>query len=109
MSSKGQGKISRHGDKYLRSLLIQGAGAIYMNYSKGALDDCPLRRWLEKQLEVRKPYGKIMVSLAAKLIRIMWAMLTHGEKFDISKVSVSRSVLAAASGRKADLEVAAAT
>ena len=109
MSSKGQGKISRHGDKYLRSLLIQGAAAIYMQYSKGALDDCPLRRWLEKQLEVRKPYGKIMVSLAAKLIRIMWAVLTHREKFDISKVSVSRSVLAAASGRKAKLEVAAAT
>ena len=50
-----------------------------------------------------------MVSLAVKLIRIIWAVLTHGEKFDISKVSVSRSVLAAAGGRKADLEVAAAT
>ena len=107
MSSKGQGKISRHGDKYLRSLLIQGAAAIYMQYSKGALADCPLRRWLEKQIEVRKPYGKIMVSLAAKLIRVMWAVLTHGEKFDISKVSVSRSVFAAAGGQKAELETVA--
>jgi transposase len=109
MSGKGQGKISRHGDKYLRSLLIQGAAVIYMQYSKRALDDCPLRRWLEKQLEVRKPYGKIMVSLAAKLIRIMWAVLTHREKFDISKVSVSRSVFAATGAQKADLEVTAAT
>ena len=39
-------------------------------------------------------YGKILVSLAAKLIRIMWAVLTYMEKFDIDKAGVSRSVLA---------------
>ena len=34
------------------------------------------------------------MSLAAKLIRIMWAVLTYKEKFDIDKAGVSRSVLA---------------
>ena len=94
LSHKGQGKISRHGDKYLRSLLIQGAGSIYMQYCKGQLKDCPLKDWLKKQIDSRKMYGKILVSLAAKLIRIMWAVLTYMEKFDIDKAGVSRSVLA---------------
>ena len=40
-------------------------------------------------------YGKIIVSLAAKLLRIVWALLTYGEKFDIHKAGVPRSVLAA--------------
>lgn len=94
LSHKGQGKISRHGDKYLRSLLIQGAAAIYMQYCKGQLKDCALKDWIKKQIDSRKPYGKILVSLAAKLIRIMWAVLTYKEKFDIEKAGVSRSVLA---------------
>lgn len=94
LSHKGQGKISRHGDKYLRSLLIQGAATIYMQYCKGQLKDCALKDWIKKQIDSRKPYGKILVSLAAKLIRIMWAVLTYKEKFDIDKAGVSRSVFA---------------
>lgn len=94
LSHKGQGKISRHGDKYLRSLLTQGAAAIYMQYCKGQLKECALRDWIKKQINARKPYGKIIVSLAAKLIRMMWAVLTYKEKFDIDKAGVSRSVLA---------------
>ena len=93
LSYKGQGKVSRHGDKYLRSLLIQGAASIYMQYCKGQLKDCALKDWIKKQIDSRKPYGKILVSLAAKLIRIMWAVLTYKEKFDIDKAGVSRSVL----------------
>ena len=68
LSHKGQGRISRRGDKMLRSLLMQGAAVIYMLYCKKQLPDCQLTKWIDKQL-------------AVKLIRIAWAVLTYGEKF----------------------------
>ena len=54
------------------------------------------------------PYGKIMVSLAAKLIRIAWAVLFYGEKFDIHRAGVPRSVLAAMAGQSSNEDAAAA-
>lgn len=57
---------------------------------------------------MRKPYGKIMVSLAAKLIRIAWAVLFYGEKFDIHRAGVPRSVLAAMAGQSSNEDAAAA-
>ena len=82
---KGQGRVSKHGDTYLRTLLTQGAASIYMLHSRKALEQCPLKCWLEKQLNNGKPYGKIIISLAAKLVRIMWALLTYGEEFVLHK------------------------
>ena len=65
-----------------------------MLHSRKALEQCPLKCWLEKQLNNGKPYGKIIISLAAKLVRIMWALLTYGEEFDLHKAGVSRAMLA---------------
>ena len=90
---KGQGRVSKRGDTYLRSILTQRAAAIYMLHSRKLLEQCQLKCWLEKQLNNRKPYGKIIISLAAKLVRIMWALLTYGEKFDLHKAGVSRAML----------------
>ena len=95
VSSRGQGKVSRRGDRVARSFIIQGAATIYMLYCKDMLPECQLRRWLHEQIKRGKPYGKIIVSLAAKLLRIVWALLTYGEKFDSHKAGVPRSVLAA--------------
>lgn len=92
LSHKGQGKISRRGDKLLRSLVIQGAACLYMQYCKNQLPQCQLKRWLKKQIDSGKPYGKIIVSLAAKLIRIVWAVLRYGEEFNIQKAGMSRSM-----------------
>lgn len=93
--NRGQGKIARNGDKLLRSLIMQCAACIYMFACKGQLVDCQLKAWLEKQVESRKPYGKIIVSLAAKLLRIVWALLTYDRKFDLNRAGVSRGALAA--------------
>ena len=95
LSHKGQGRISRRGDKMLRSLLMQGAAVIYMLYCKKQLSDCQLTKWIDKQL-------------AAKLIRIAWAVLTYGEKFNIRRAGVSRSVLAAMAGQPCNEAAAAA-
>ena len=62
---------------------------------KNQLQECQLKRWLDQQMASRKAYGKIIVSLATKLLRIIWALLTRKEEFDIHKAGVSRSVLAA--------------
>ena len=95
LSHKGQGRISRRGDKMLRSLLMQGAAVIYMLYCKKQLPDCQLTKWIDKQL-------------AVKLIRIAWAVLTYGEKFNIRRAGVSRSVLAAMAGQPCNEAAAAA-
>lgn len=94
VSNRGQGKVSRNGDKVARSLAIQGAASIYMLNCRNVLPESQLQRWLEKQIKSGKPYGKIIVSLAAKLLRIIWALLTYKEKFDIRKAGVPRSMLA---------------
>ncbi|MBM6705146.1 IS110 family transposase, partial [Sutterella massiliensis] len=84
-----------NGDRVARTYVIQGAASIYMQNCKNQLPECQLRRWLEEQIKRGKPYGKIIVSLAAKLLRIVWALLTYKEKFHIHKAGVPRSVLAA--------------
>lgn len=95
VSNRGQGKVSRNGDRVARTYVIQGAASIYMQNCKNQLPACQLRRWLEEQIKRGKPYGKIIVSLAAKLLRIVWALLTYKEEFNIHKAGVPRSVLAA--------------
>ena len=44
----------------------------------------------------------------AKLIRIAWAVLFYGEKFDIHRAGVPRSVLAAMAGQSSNEDAAAA-
>ena len=42
VSSRGQGKVSRRGDRVARSFIIQGAATIYMLYCKDMLPECQL-------------------------------------------------------------------
>jgi transposase len=69
------GRISKQGDRMLRSLLITGASA-YLRYQKA----CPTDPWL-RGLLARRPYKVVMVALAAKTARIIWAMLVKGEAY----------------------------
>lgn len=79
------GKSFRRGDRVARSFIIKGAATIYMLYCKDMLPECQLRRWLHEQIKRGKPYGKIIVSLAAKLLRIVWALLTYGKNSTVTK------------------------
>jgi transposase len=72
------GRITKRGDDYLRTLLIQGA--------KSALLAAPKRsdrisQWL-LQLRDRVGWQKALVALANKNARILWAMLTRGINYD---------------------------
>ena len=77
------GRITKRGDEYLRTLLIQGAKAAVMSASKR---DDPTSRWLH-QLVVRVGWQKACVAMANKNARILWAVMTREQPFDARHVS----------------------
>ena len=69
--------ISKRGDSYLRTLLIQGARAVLRVV--GQKDD-PRSRWLQN-LCSRRNKNIAAVALANKNARIIWALLTKETDF----------------------------
>jgi len=78
------GRITKRGDDYLRTLLIQGAKAAVM--SAGKRDDAT-SRWLVA-LTARVGWQKACVAMANKNARILWAVMTREQGFDACHVSV---------------------
>jgi transposase len=78
------GRITRRGDDYLRTLMIQGAKSAVM--SAGKRDD-PISRWLV-QLTARVGWQKACVAMANKNARILWAVMTRELGFDAEHVSL---------------------
>lgn len=77
------GRITKRGDRYLRSLLIQAAKSAVMSAHKRK---DRLSCWVQ-QLKERVGWQKAVVALANKHARILWAMLTRGTAFDPEHVS----------------------
>ena len=67
--------ISKHGDRYLRTLLIHGARSVIRRI---AGKDDRRSRWLQA-LVARCGKNKAAVALANKNARIIWALLRRGE------------------------------
>jgi transposase len=76
------GRITKRGDEYLRTLLIQGAKSTVMSAAKRS---DRISQWL-LQLEERVGWQKAAVALANKNARILWAILTRGTRYDPSHV-----------------------
>lgn len=70
------GRISKQGDRVLRTLLINGASAYLLHQKRRGVTD----PWL-RDLLARRPYKVVMVALANKTARIIWAMLAKGEEY----------------------------
>lgn len=70
------GRISKGGDRYLRTLLVLGATSALRSARRGD----PRSAWLRALLE-RKPPRLATVAQANKNARIIWAMLTRGEAY----------------------------
>jgi len=85
MSSGGKtklGRISRRGDAYLRSLLVQGARSTLQSALRQAPDKADrLQRWIVT-LYGRVGYHKTLVAIANKHARAIWAMLARDEAYD---------------------------
>ncbi len=78
------GRITKRGDDYLRTLLIQGAKSAVMSAHKR---DDPISKWLQ-QLKERVGWQKACVAMANKNARILWAVMTREQPFDARYVSV---------------------
>jgi transposase len=78
------GRITKRGDDYLRTLLIQGAKSAVMSAHKR---DDPNSKWLV-QLRDRVGWQKACVAMANKNARILWAVMTREAAYDPKHVSV---------------------
>jgi transposase len=76
------GRISRRGDAYLRTLLVQGAKSTLQSALKKAPNLLShLQQWILK-LYGRIGYHKTLVAIANKHARQVWAILAKGEAYD---------------------------
>ena len=73
------GAMTKHGDVYLRTLLIHGARAV-LRITATRQD--AKSRWVET-LRRRRPDNVAAVALAAKQARIIWSMLARGTEYRI--------------------------
>jgi transposase len=82
------GPITKRGSTYLRTLLIQGAKAAVL---LGKDNDDPISQWAQR-LRQRCGWQKAVVALANKNARILWAVMTRGDRYDARHVSVHPTV-----------------
>lgn len=76
------GKITRRGDTYLRTILIQGSrSCLQAAQRKEALLRTREQRWIMQLLE-RIGWNKTLVAIANKHARQMWVMLARDEEYN---------------------------
>jgi transposase len=75
------GRITKRGDGYLRTLLIQGGKSAVMTSHKR---HDAISRWAV-QLKERVGWQKAAVAMASKNARIVWALLRRGGSFDAER------------------------
>ena len=83
-SKRHLGGISRRGDTYLRTLLIQGPKSVVWSAHKR---NDPISRWVH-QLRGKHGWQKAAVAVVNKNARILRAVMTKGQAFDARHVSV---------------------
>lgn len=72
--------ISKRGDTYLRTLLIHGARAVLTNSKEPG-------KWVE-DMKKRRPPNVVVVALANKMARTIWAVLAHDRPYQKGYASV---------------------
>lgn len=79
------GRITRRGDDYLRTLLVQGARSVLaatLRKARSAPDTLTrLQQWIVS-LNSRVGYHKTLVAIANKHARQLWAVLAKGEVYN---------------------------
>jgi transposase len=78
------GGITKRGDTYLRTLLIQGAKSAVMTAHRR---QDKISQWAVA-LRERSVWQKAVVAFANKNARILWAVMTRGEAFDANHLSI---------------------
>lgn len=83
------GSITKRGDNYLRTLLIQGAKAAVLT---GKHNDDPISLWA-RRLHERSGWQKAVVALANKNARILWAVMTRDKRYDAHHISTPPALM----------------
>ncbi len=79
------GGISKHGDPYLRRLLVTGATCVIRYARRKAPGQ---GEWV-KGLLARRPARLVSVALANKMARIVWALLVRGNTYRAQRIPMA--------------------
>uniref|UniRef100_E6QG54 Transposase of ISCARN5, IS110 family subgroup IS1111 n=1 Tax=mine drainage metagenome TaxID=410659 RepID=E6QG54_9ZZZZ len=74
------GRITKHGDSYLRTLFVQGAMAVIRHL--GEKQD-PRSQWI-RDLVDRRGVQKAAVAFAAKMVRTTWVLMARGDSYQMA-------------------------
>ena len=80
------GKISRRGNRYLRSLFVQAAWVVLVRVGPKHWDRYGLKSWIEAAKK-RLHHNVLAIALANKLARIAWAVLAKGRAFELTRTA----------------------
>src|SRR5262249_55058727 len=78
------GRISKRGNKYLRTLFVQAARVVLLR--PRSWERQGLRPWIEAAAR-RLHHNGLGLALANKLARIAWSVLHHGRDFETRRPS----------------------
>lgn len=76
------GSITKQGDRYARTILIQAARSLVMQFAKSPLAGDKLHQFIARLKQKRKPFNVICVAVANKLSRIAYACLTKNTVYN---------------------------
>ena len=75
------GRISKRGDRYLRSLLVHGARSVLVALKRKREENLSsLLKWLKNVAE-RRGHNKGIVAFANKMARMIWALLANKTEY----------------------------
>jgi transposase len=74
------GRITKHGNVYLRTLLVHGARSV-LQFTTQRTDAKSV--WVE-EVRQRRGDNRAAVALAAKHARIVWALLARGQEYQVA-------------------------
>jgi transposase len=77
--------ISKRGNSYLRKLLVHGARSAVLRVKR---ERSPFGPWLNA-LERRSPVKVVITAAANKLARIAWAVLSSGDEYRLTTISMA--------------------
>lgn len=66
----------------MRSLMVQGAGNVINMATKGKLKSKQLTKWILKKQKEKMSWGKLVCAVAAKLLRIVRAVLISSKPYN---------------------------
>lgn len=82
------GKISKRGNRYLRTLFVQAAWVVLVKIKPTRWGNHGLKDWIEAAKK-RLHHNVLAIALANKLARIAWSLLARGRTFETNKLQAA--------------------